>query len=110
MKTIAKSLYKHAETANERMRIDSLFSLTDGYLANRSVSGVLDSIPTRASTFVHIKTNALMLFYSLISHHLSQATLPNFRLLDYVSQFDYASEEIFDKKRLILTKPPKTKK
>jgi hypothetical protein len=68
--------------------------LNKGVIANSSIeegkASPLTALPYPSSQLVGFATSrALLLFYTLISHYLHQAYMPNFRISDYTSPLDF---------------------
>jgi len=66
-------------------RIDTICVLGKGLVLNRDSDGSFSACPSPSSQTMHTYTQKeLLLFYTLISHFLLQATMRNFRFIDYV--------------------------
>ena len=74
----------------EPARIDTVCVLDKGVICNRLADGKFDALPEPGSTvFACQTTDALLLFYSLISRYSNQAWLPHFRFTDYLGQMTF---------------------
>lgn len=68
-------------------RIDTVCVLNQGVICNRLSDGTFSALPADGSElFVNRTRRALLLFYTLLSVPLFQATLPCFRFTDYLGQ------------------------
>ena len=66
-------------------RIDSVCILDRGVICNQLVDGKLNALPEPESKICFCKTEqSLLLFYTLIAGYFHQASLPDFRFVDYV--------------------------
>ena len=66
-------------------RIDTICVLGKGLVINSDSEGKFSACPDLSSQTVHTYTQKeLLLFYTLVSHFLLQATMRNFRFIDYV--------------------------
>lgn len=93
---LADHIYERhqAEQLPEWSRIDTVCVLNKGVIANSVVNdgkvGSFNALPYPTSHMIACPTSrSLLLFYSLISHLLHQAKLPDFRITDYTNQLNY---------------------
>src|SRR5260370_33862236 len=76
-------------------RIDTVCVLNKGIIANMmtvNTEEIITALPDPATELFSYSTKwALLLFYTLISHVLFQARIPDFRFHDYIKQIDFRS-------------------
>lgn len=70
-------------------RIDMIFSLQHGLLANRSPVGTIDALPSAGTSHAVSAQNSLLLFYVLLSQYLNQVYMRKFRFSDYVKAINW---------------------
>jgi hypothetical protein len=67
------------------MRIDTVLMLDRGLITNATLENSLEGTPSVNTELVFFATNhKLFAFYSLITNYLNQATMPDFRFLNYL--------------------------
>ena len=75
-------------------RIDCICSLNQGVILNKLANGTYNALPEPNSELVYTPTEkALLFFYTLISHYLNQAWLPNFTFLPYLGKVKFGIGE-----------------
>lgn len=78
------------ETLPEFSRIDSICVLNKGVICNKTKEGKFSALPEKDSTLVYnASSRALLLFYTLISEYLCEATMPSFRFTPYLGQMTF---------------------
>ncbi|MBY5841418.1 hypothetical protein J3P71_03955 [Rhizobium leguminosarum] len=65
-------------------RIDCIYSLERGLLANRTPDGFYSALPAPGSKFISVEVDALLLFYTLLAQYMNQTHMRNFRFSDYL--------------------------
>lgn len=90
LKTLANYINeKHqTEMLPEYSRMDTICVLDKGIICNKNAEGKIDALPEPGSELYICETEkqSLLVFYTLISHYLNQARLPNFRFTDYLGE------------------------
>lgn len=80
---IVQRMKAYAEANAVNLRIDAIFTLDHGLIANLCDERI-DALPTANSKLVSIKKDALLVFYTILSHYLNQAYIQKFRFSDYI--------------------------
>lgn len=70
-------------------RIDCIYSLSNGLIANKDSLGKLNAIPEPGSNLVCCEHDSLLLFYILISHYFNQAHMEKFNFNGYVRMMSW---------------------
>lgn len=71
-------------------RIATICVLDRGVITNEDQEGMIDALPGLTSNIkVTESKRSLLLFYTLLAHHLFQADMPPFRLRDYLGQMEF---------------------
>lgn len=79
----------------EWSRIDCVCVLDKGVIFNMGSNGMFDALPEPGSKLVFTETDrALLWFYSLMSRHFNQASMPDFNLSPYLSKLTFG--RVFD--------------
>ncbi|NEJ46627.1 DUF6602 domain-containing protein [Rhizobium leguminosarum] len=86
--SIADKLSATLKTAPLDKRIDCVYSLDRGLLANRTPDGLYQATPTNGSIWTGIEQDSLLLFYTLLAHYMNQAHMRNFRFSDYLKRLN----------------------
>ncbi len=77
----------------EWSRVDCVCVLDKGVILNRIPQGddfSVSALPEPSSSLAFLETHRpLLLFYTLISHFLNQANMPNFRFKDYLGEIAF---------------------
>jgi hypothetical protein len=84
LNSIAQRLIESHSSSDLDKRIDCIYTLQRGLLANNGVEGI-SAIPSPTSKLVSIESDALLLFYALISQYFNQAYMRKFRFSDYIN-------------------------
>lgn len=88
LKTLANYINeKHqTEMLPEYSRIDTICVLDKGVICNKNADKKIDALPEPGSELYICESEkqSILLFYTLISHYLNQARLPNFKFTDYL--------------------------
>jgi hypothetical protein len=69
-------------------RIDCIYTLQHGVLANMGTGG-MSALPYPESKLISVQNDALLLFYTLISHYFNQTYMRKFRFIDYVNSMKW---------------------
>jgi hypothetical protein len=80
--SIAKRLITSNASSDIDKRIDCIYTLQHGLLANKGEDGI-SALPSPKSKLISVKSDALLLFYALISQYLNQTYMRKFRFNDY---------------------------
>lgn len=76
------------------LQVDSICVLDKGVICNQTADGMIDALPQPgANRFVCATSDALLLFYTLLSHYFAQAWMPNFRFKDYLGEMAFGANQ-----------------
>lgn len=82
--------YHSQNNSPPEKRIDTICVLGKGLILNRDSDGTFSACPSPTTQTMHTYTQKeLLLFYTLVSHFLLQATMRNFRFIDYIRNIKF---------------------
>lgn len=83
LSSIAKRLNDSLGSSPIDMKIDCVYSLQRGCIANKDAGGI-GATPTPTSKLIAIESDALLAFYTLIAQYFNQTYMRKFRFSDYL--------------------------